>query len=113
MNQFEYIIDTYINKYTVYGNGIKSFECDYGELIFFKDINDSLILTGIYIVPEFRKKGLCTSILKYIVDKASNKFSNFCVQSVISNILYEYLGRFEYKGKKFVLDLNGFTYKLT
>lgn len=113
MNQFEYIIDMYIDNYELYGNGVKSFECVYGELIFFKDINHSLILTGIYIVPEFRKKCLCKNILKYIIDKASNKFTNFCVQSVISNVLYEYLGRFEYKGKKFVLDLNGFTYKLT
>lgn len=113
MNEFEHIIDTYIDKYDVYGNGMKSFECTYGELIFFKDTNKNIILIGIYIVPEFRNKGFCKSTLKYIVNRASNKFTNFCVQSVISNILYEYLIRFEYKGKKFVLNSDGFKYKLT
>jgi hypothetical protein len=112
MNKFKEIIDTYLLNYSIYEKGKIIFECEYGELIFFKDDSEILILFGIYINPQYREKGLCRDILYYLIDNTSNKFKYICVQSVISKILYKYLLRFEYKNKKFKLIKIGFMYKI-
>ena len=114
MDQFTQIIDTYFLKYDLYENEKISFECDYGELIFFKSNNkDDLILYAIYISPQYRQNGLCRNILYYLIDKISTtKFKNLCVQTVLSKVLYEYLLRFTYKGKKFKNVEDGFVYKI-
>jgi len=108
------LIDNYIKNYNNYGIGKHSLECEYGEIIFYKDKKNinNMIVQGIYIKPEFRKQGLCKSIFNYIIENFSSKFKYFCVQSVISKILYEYLLRFEYNNKHFILKKNGFFYKL-
>ena len=36
MDKFTSIIDTYLSNFDNYNNGNISFECDYGELIFYK-----------------------------------------------------------------------------
>jgi hypothetical protein len=118
MEQFTEMIDTYFLNYDSYEKEEKiSFECDYGELIFLKsDNNDNLILYAIYISPQYRENGLCRSILHYLIDKNSSssakKFKNVCVQTVLSKVLYDYLLRFTYKGKKFKNDKKGFIYKI-
>ncbi len=112
MDQFKELIDAYIENYSKFENGKVNFDCDYGELIFFKDKSNILILFGIYIFPEHRNKGLCRDILHYLIDQSTNKFKYICVQSVISKILYEYLLRFRYKNKKFKLVKTGFIYKI-
>jgi hypothetical protein len=114
MEQFTQIIDTYFLNYDLYENGKVSFECDYGELIFLKsDNNHDLILYAIYISTQFRENGLCRNILHYLIDKISTtKFKNLCVQTVLSKVLYEYLLRFTYKGKKFKNVEDGFVYKI-
>jgi len=112
MDQFKEIIDGYIENYSKFENGKVNFDCDYGELIFFKDNSNILILFGIYIFSEHRNKGLCRDILHYLIDQCTNKFKYFCVQSVISKILYEYLLRFTYDNKKFKLVKTGFIYKI-
>lgn len=120
MEQFTEMIDTYFLNYESYEKEEKiSFECDYGELIFLKsDNNDNLILYAIYIAPQYRKNGLCRGILHYLIDKISTdksspkKFKNVCVQTVLSKVLYDYLLRFTYKGKKFKNKKDGFIYKI-
>jgi hypothetical protein len=102
------LIDTYLSNYSTYKNGKVSFDCEYGELIFCKNKNNALIVYGIYVKPIYREKGLCKSILKYLIDSGKNTFKTLNIVSVLSNILYEYLLRFEYKDNKFKLTKNGF-----
>lgn len=111
MEQFNEIIDTYLLNYDLYENGKVEFECDYGELIFFKRNRNMLILFGICIFPEYRQKGLCRNILHYLIDKSREKFKYVLVESVLSKVLYEYLLRFEYKNRKFKRTYEGFLYK--
>jgi len=118
MEQFKQMIDIYFLNYDLYGEEKISFECEYGELIFLKtDNKDDLILYAIYINTKYRENGLCRSILHYLIDKSytykgSPKFRNVCVQTVLSKVLYEYLLRFTYKGKKFKNKKDGFIYKI-
>jgi hypothetical protein len=109
MESFIEIIDTYISNYPSYNINEKIiFECEYGELIFFKDNSDFLIIFGIFIEPKYRQRGFCREILYYLIDNGSTKFKKLCVQSVLSKILYEYLLRFNYKNKNFKLKQDGF-----
>ena len=112
MEKFKEIIDTYISNYNSYKKGKVEFECEYGELTFFKNKKNIFILHGIYIFPEFREKGLCRGILCYMIDKAPSNFNQVCVQSVISKFLYEYLLRFTYKDQVFKCKKNGFIYNI-
>ena len=110
MEQFKEIIDAYLLNYSKFEKGKVPFDCDYGELIFYKDKSQNLILYGIYIFPEYRQKGFCRDILHYLIDNCDNQFNSFCVQSVLSKVLYEYLLRFTYKNKKFKNTKSGFIY---
>jgi RimJ/RimL family protein N-acetyltransferase len=112
MEKFKEIIDNYISNYSTFDNGKAEFNCDIGELIFCKENPEIILLHGIYILPEYRQKGLCREILHYIIDNCDNKFDYFCIQSVMSKILYKYLLRFKYKNKKFINTHNGFMYKI-
>lgn len=108
MEQFKEIIDEYFTNYFSFEKGKVCFECEYGELIFVKDNPNILILNSIYIFPEHRNKGICRNILHYIIDNCADKFEYFCVESVISKILYNYLLRFKYNGKGFRNKNQGF-----
>jgi hypothetical protein len=112
MDQFKEIIDAYFTNYSSFEKGKVSFDCDYGELTFYKRNDDICVLHGIYIFPQYRKKGLCRDILQYLIDKCSDTFKYFCVESVISKILYMYLLRFTYNNKKFKNTKIGFLYKI-
>ncbi len=112
MEKFTEIIDTYLLNYDSYEKGKVEFDYDYGELIFFKENYNRLILFGIYIVPEYRKQGLCRSIIQYLIDKSKGRFKYILIESVISKVLYEYLLRFKYEDKKFKLVKEGFIYKI-
>ena len=105
-------VDKYLSNYSTYDNGKVFFENKYGELIFLKNNSNILILFGIYIHPEYRQKGICRDILHHLIDKSSLNFKVICIESVLSKILYEYLLRFEYKNKKFIINKQGFIYKL-
>lgn len=110
MDIFKEIINNYIFNYNNYYNKKYSYECEYGELIFLKDFKklNVCIVFGLYIKPIYRKKGLCKSILQYLIDNCLNKFKWLSIQSVISKVLYDYLIRFKYKNKKFTLKKDGF-----
>ena len=112
MEKFTQIIDTYILNYDSYEKGKVEFDCDYGELIFFKENYNRLILFGIYIVPCYRKHGFCRSIIQYLIEKSKGRFKYILIESVISKVLYEYLLRFKYEDKKFKLIKEGFIYKI-
>jgi hypothetical protein len=113
MNQFKKIINYYIDNYFTLKKGKIEFDCDYGELIFYNNLNNKyLILNGIYIFPQYRNKGLCREILYYLIDECTNKFKYLCIQSVISKILHDYLSRFMYKNKSFKHTKYGFIYKI-
>ena len=116
MNTFIQIIDKYLLNYSTYSNDYIYFECEQGELIFYKNKSDTITIHGIYINPEYRERGHCRDILYYLIDKSNDnpneKFKFLHIQSVISKILYEYLIRFKYKNSNFKLKKNGFYYKL-
>ena len=112
MSEFFKFIDTYINYYSIYDKGKVCFESTYGELIFYKNNSNTLIVDGIYIYPDYRKNGFCRNILHYLIEKGSQHFKYLCIQSVISKILYEYLLRFKYKNKNFIIKKIGFICKL-
>ena len=111
MDGFIESIDKYLSNYSTYEKGKVVFDCECGELIFLKNNSNMLILFGIYISSEYREKGFCRNILYYLIDSAKKyNFKYFCLQSVLSKILYEYLLRFEYKNKGFKLKNIGFVY---
>lgn len=112
MGGFKEIIDTYLGTHSSYENGKVSFECDYGELVFLKTRTNVITVFGIYIFPEYREKGVCRALLHYLIDVSGAHFKFLCIQSVLSNILYNYLLRFEYKKKCFTIQKDGFFYKL-
>lgn len=109
---FKEIINTYITNYSSYENGKVSFECEYGEIIFLKSHTNIITVFGIYIFQEYREKGICRDVLHYLIDISRGQFKFLCIQTVLSNILYNYLLRFEYKNKCFTMNKNGFYYKL-
>ena len=100
MDNFIKIIDTYLLNYSTYKNGKIEFDCELGELTFYKKDPNCLTIFGIYIYPEHRQKGICRTILEYLIDNSKN-FKYICVKSVLSKILYEYLLRFKYKSNKY------------
>jgi hypothetical protein len=112
MDQFKEIIDTYFKNYSSYEEGKISFECDYGELTFYKRNEEICYLNGIFIFSRYRNNGLCREILRYLIDQCTNKFQYFCVESVISSMLYMYLLRFSYNNKKFINTEDGFFFKI-
>lgn len=113
MECFIEAINTYLSNYSTYKKGKVEFECECGELIFYKNNSNMLILFGIYINPDYREKGFCKNILEYLISSSkSYGFNYFCVQSVLSKVLYEYLLRFKYNDKGFNLKKYGFIYVL-
>ena len=112
MEQFKEIIDAYFKNHLLFENDKISFDCDCGELIFNKKNTNTITLYAIYICPEYRNKGLCREILYYIIDNCPEQFKYFCIESVISKVLYDYLTRFKYNNKKFNNTKNGFIYLL-
>jgi hypothetical protein len=112
MDQFKEIVDTYFTNYSSFEKGKVNFNCDYGELTFYKRSNNMCVLHGIYIFTKYRNNGLCRDILQYIINKCQDTFPYFCVESVISKILYMYLLRFTYNNKQFKNTEDGFIYKI-
>jgi GNAT superfamily N-acetyltransferase len=114
MEKFIEIIDTFLLNYSNYKHGKYEFECEYGELVFYKNNmnKNTIIIHGIYIKPDYRNKGICKNILNYLIDICSKQYKYLYIQSVISKILFEYLLRYNYKKKFFLLKKEGFVCRL-
>ncbi len=106
----EQIINTWIKTNSTYPEGKTSFENDYGVITFRKDLKQTNItlVFEIYIREEYRSQGLCRDFLQKLIDLAPTK--KIGVEAVLSKILYNYLLRFKYKGKKFKLIDGTFVY---
>jgi hypothetical protein len=112
MSNFIELIDTYISNYSTYPGGKIEFECEYGDLVFYKTGTREIIIHGIYIFPEYRQNGLCRGIIEHLIDVVPRSFTRLRIQAVISKILYEYLVRFRYKNRGFRLNMGQFEYTL-
>ena len=114
---FYKIVDDYIDNILLLDNDtniVKKFcyDCDYGSIEFIRYPKKSnikkIIVHEIYVREQYRNQGLCKEFIKYLIDK-SDKI-NIMIQSVLSKILYNFLLRFEYKEKKFIVTKQGFLY---
>ena len=102
LKEFTEIVDTYLNNYSTYKKEKQTFDCEYGEIIFNKEFSNVITIFGILINPKYRKNGIFTYILQYLINKCNElKFKYLCIQSIISKPLYLYLSRYKYKNKKF------------
>jgi len=108
MPSFTEMIDAYLWNYESFEQGKVSFDCDYGELTFIKDRDDTIVLYAIFVYPEHREKGKCRDAITYIIERAHTRFTYLSIQSVLSKILYEYLLRYSYQGNNFILTKDGF-----
>jgi hypothetical protein len=90
-----------------------SYDCVLGSIEFIQDFNNlnkkKIIVHEIYIREQYRNQGLCKGFIKYLIDKLDKK-NILVIQTVISKILYYFLLRFEYLGKKFTLKNEGFVF---
>jgi len=105
---FYEIIDYYLNNYVIFKLGKVSIDCVYGSIEFVKTLKKSIIVHEIFIGEQYRNQGLCREFIKYLIDNTEGK--KIIIQSVLSKILYDYLIRFEYTGKKFILKKEGFVF---
>jgi hypothetical protein len=114
---FYKIVDDYIDNILLLDNDTNivkkiCYECDYGSIEFIRYPKKSnikkIIVHEIYVREQYRNQGLCKEFIKYLIDK-SDKI-NIMIQSVLSKILYNFLLRFEYKEKKFIVTKQGFLY---
>ncbi len=107
-NDFTQIIQTYYNNYNFYSIGKICFNCLYGSIEFVKTHNSNkLYVHEIYIKEQYRNQGLCKEFIKYLIDIFPNKI--IIIQSVLSKILYNFLLKFKYNNKYFILNKEGFT----
>lgn len=86
--------------------GKHEYNNEYGTITFIKENNRNIIVYEIFIKEKYRCKGYC----KKFIEKLADSGYNFLIISVISKILYNYLCRFRYKGRKFKLTKQGFYY---
>jgi hypothetical protein len=89
------------------------YECEFGSIEFVLNLNNlmkkKVIVHEIYIKEPYRNQGLCKEFIKNLIDKL--EINNiFIIQTVISKILYNFLLRFKYRNKKFILKIDGFVY---
>ena len=115
---FYKIVDDYLDNVLLLENETNNivnkfcYDCDYGSIEFIRYPKKSnikkIIVHEIYVREQYRNQGLCKEFIKYLIDK-SDKI-NIMIQSVLSKILYNFLLRFEYKEKKFIVTKQGFLY---
>lgn len=106
------IVDYYLDNFNSFQINKKiEFECELGNIEFFKSSNkNKIIVHSIYIKEQYRRKGLCGEFIKYLIDKIDN-VQTLVIQTVLSKILYEYLFRFKYNKTIFVLKKEGWVAK--
>lgn len=99
-------------KYQQYPIGKTEISNDLGHIIWFKNSNsqNKIIVHEIYVNFEHRNKGLCREFLNQLIDLIHPETKQIIIQAVLSPILYNFLCRFEYKGKKFKIIKGEWTY---
>lgn len=100
------IINKYLNEYHILPYGKNEYECKYGNITFIKENCNVIIVYEIYIKEQYRRQGMCHD---FIVSLIQSRY-NFLIVSVLSKILYYYLMRFNYNGRKFRLTNKGFLF---
>ena len=108
------LINQWIDNYLTYPFGKTELTNQFGSITFIKESNNfkKLLVYEIYINGEYRKKGLCKQFLTQLIDCIPINCTQIIIQAVLSKILYEYLERFEYKGKKFKIYKCEWTLKI-
>lgn len=113
MSDFDEICKSYVDNLSLYSHGKHSFDCKYGTLTFIKNNNNSITIFEIYIIPEYRNKGLCKKFLINLIEYLKiNKIRKLHIISVLSKILYDFLNRWIYGGKRWKLKHDGFCYSI-
>jgi hypothetical protein len=102
---FKIALNDYLMKHEKLPTGNSEYNTIEGYLRFVKGNNNDVVLDVICVKEEFRQRGILTNFLKYIIDK---QIPNVWIVSVISDILYHYLMRFNYNGYRFKLCRIGF-----
>lgn len=106
-NNFIDIVDSIDMDYNTYPLGKISFDSVLGSIEVSKTKeSNKLIIHEIYVKEEYRNQGLCKEFIKCLIDKFPYK--KIIIQSVLSKILYNFLLRFKYKNRYFILQKEGF-----
>ena len=102
------------SDYPNYPLGKTELSNEFGYITWIKSSNllNKLIVYEIYIDVQYRNKGLCRQFLTQLIDLAPLVTKQIIIRAVLSKILYDYLYRFEYKGKKFKIINGEWTYKI-
>ena len=90
----------FIKKLNIWLNLPSDFKANYYTIktlagsIILKQIRDEIIIKEIYILPDFREKGILKEIIKFF---ESNKFrgKKIKIQSILSKILWNFLSKRE------------------
>ena len=119
-NNFHEISDDYLENFTLYKNNKNynnynkiCYNCEFGSIEFYHYFNkkseNKIIIHEIYVGEQYRNKGLCKNFIKYLIVKIP-KEKILIIQSVLSKILYNFLLKFTFMGKKFLLEKEGFVF---
>lgn len=110
------IIDQWIKNYKETPYGKIEAENEIGFITWVKESDnlDKIIVNGIYINPEYRRHGYCKQFLIQLIDQVLeyNQTRQIQIQAVLTKILYNFLTRFTYKGKKFKIINDDWTYNI-
>lgn len=111
MDSFEEISKYYVANFATFSIGKHEFDSICGSLTFIKDKSNDIILFEIYVKYELRNKCICKSFLSYLIDLMETlNIKTLRIVSVLSNILYDFLERWNYKNKKWKRTKIGFHY---
>jgi hypothetical protein len=107
------LINQWVGQYQSYPIGKTELVNHYGSITWIKDdkFMEKIIVYEIYINPEFRSQGFCKEFLTQLIDiVGQTNAKQIQIQAVLSPILYNFLLRFKYQGKKFKIIKGEWTY---
>lgn len=111
MTPFGDVVAEYVANFNTFSIGKHQFETEHGSLIFIKDRSNDIIIFEVFIRPELRNRGIFTLFLSNLIDyMESMNLKVLRIVSVLSKVLYEFLERWTYKGKKWNNTRVGFYY---
>jgi L-amino acid N-acyltransferase YncA len=106
------IISQWVNNYQTYPLDKTEITNEFGYITWIKEKEslNQIIVYEIYVNEKYRKHGLCKLFLTQLIDNVPKETSSIIIRAVLSKILYEFLDRFEHKGKKFKIYKGEWTY---